>query len=366
MRNMVLTMAGLGLLAACSDPSVSERRAAREQVQQAMALVTDAETGFVPQGQESTVSVQIDGRTVKDQQADLQAHRQEVLGQAADKLKPMLDKGSVSQQVAVRQLLADIYASNASYQSRHAMTQWAILANRGATLLSYIFSIDRTTARANSFQNDEAPLLAQLQQNQQETEHRINNLQDQVDQLQQQIGQLSQHIRDREAQVNEAVAHAQQLKDQAFVSHGPSRYTLYDEATQAQRRADRASSQAEQAQVKLDVFQSELAILEKQLHLALETGQIIDQEIANAQQRQRRAQNVRQSARTEKDQVIAKMAQHILEIAPVRLVRSDILGRIDRIEGHAQLAVGSGEPGAVNVRQDDQLVVLLQHAHGRR
>lgn len=48
------------------------------------------------------------------------------------------------------------------------------------------------------------------------------------------------------------------------------------------------------------------------------------------------------------------------EVARIRLVGADILGRIDRVEGDAELAVAGGEAGTVDIRQDDELEVALE------
>ncbi len=57
---------------------------------------------------------------------------------------------------------------------------------------------------------------------------------------------------------------------------------------------------------------------------------------------------------------VADMVQHVNEVAVVRLVRADVLSRIDGVEFHAQLRVRVGESAVVDVREDDQLVVFLQ------
>ncbi len=59
-------------------------------------------------------------------------------------------------------------------------------------------------------------------------------------------------------------------------------------------------------------------------------------------------------------QVVAEMAQHVLEVIPARFVRADILRRVDRIEGDAELFNGSRNAVSMDVRQDDKLEPAFQ------
>ena len=58
------------------------------------------------------------------------------------------------------------------------------------------------------------------------------------------------------------------------------------------------------------------------------------------------------------DQV--QLVEQVAEIPEVRLVGADVLGGENSVEDDAQLFVGAGEGRTVDVRQDDQLVVLLE------
>ena len=55
-----------------------------------------------------------------------------------------------------------------------------------------------------------------------------------------------------------------------------------------------------------------------------------------------------------------ELADHIAEIRVVRLVASDILGRVDGVEIDAEPRVAVGEAGIVDIRQDHQLEMRLQ------
>ena len=65
-----------------------------------------------------------------------------------------------------------------------------------------------------------------------------------------------------------------------------------------------------------------------------------------------------------RDAVAGELLQHVFEIARRGLVGADVFRREDGVELDAQLLVGEGEAVVVDVRQDDQLVVLLQILEG--
>ncbi len=60
------------------------------------------------------------------------------------------------------------------------------------------------------------------------------------------------------------------------------------------------------------------------------------------------------------DPALGKPRQHVFEIAQARLVGADVLRRVDRVEVDAELPVAEAEILVVDVRQDHQLVVLLE------
>ena len=61
-------------------------------------------------------------------------------------------------------------------------------------------------------------------------------------------------------------------------------------------------------------------------------------------------------------QVRFQMSQQVFEVGVRRLVRADVLGGVDGVELHAELAVRGGDALAVHVGQDDELVAPLEDA----
>src|SRR6202022_4682327 len=51
---------------------------------------------------------------------------------------------------------------------------------------------------------------------------------------------------------------------------------------------------------------------------------------------------------------------HVAEVSEVGLVRADVLGGIDCVELHAEPVSATSEANAVDIRQNDELVELLQ------
>ncbi len=61
-----------------------------------------------------------------------------------------------------------------------------------------------------------------------------------------------------------------------------------------------------------------------------------------------------------RDAHLVDFREQRLEVARVRLVGADVLGGQDRVELNSQPPVAAGEGLPVDVREDDQLVALLQ------
>ena len=56
----------------------------------------------------------------------------------------------------------------------------------------------------------------------------------------------------------------------------------------------------------------------------------------------------------------AEGGNHVAEIAQVGLVRTDVLGRVDRVECDAQSPVARGEAAAIDIRENDERVELRE------
>ena len=69
-----------------------------------------------------------------------------------------------------------------------------------------------------------------------------------------------------------------------------------------------------------------------------------------------------QNVGTVEPEVGLEMGEQVFEVPVGRLVRTDVLGGVDRVELHSELAVRSRDAGPVDVGQDDEPEVPFQHA----
>ncbi len=281
------SVALIALAAGCVDEQAASQREARERLGQVVSLIAQADQGFVPKDSETELSLDVDGKTATDKTADIQAYRQDVLGQAAKELESIVEHGSVAQQVSVRRLLADVYASQTRFESREAMLQWAALADRSATLMSFLGSVDHADARIRLLTPDEAPLLARLKEDKASTQQRLKKFRLEATLLRKRSSDMSAQIDKLQSQADAQAQLSQQFGAQALqTTNSDEQYDLYDQAAAADRRTSAAAANAQELKVSLDVINSELAIIEKQIQLADQAIRTLNDQIASAQRRQ--------------------------------------------------------------------------------
>ena len=121
MRKTVLLIVGLSLCSAVLSGCEEQQAAAQRHLDAAIAQIDIAERGYTDQ-----------------QGEDYQAHRNAALDKATSDLQSVLANGTPQQKVVAGRQLAQIKLSTARYEARRALTDYAGLASRSAsmTLLS--------------------------------------------------------------------------------------------------------------------------------------------------------------------------------------------------------------------------------------
>ncbi len=318
---------GLGLLGACSDDQAGNQ-AVHERFNKAVQILAKADQGYVPQGGETPSPLSVGDQRVTENKPDLQAYRQKVLAEAAVELEAILDRGSRAQQLATRRILADVYASQGRYGARQAMVHWASIADRSATLMSFLGSVDRADSHVHLFDLDEGPLLKQLRQDRADAQGRIKGFQKQTDKLNQQASKLNQQIDALKQEAQSATERARQLHGQALLAtQGSEQYDLYDQSAQEDRRANAASTEVQKLEVELDVVKSELSVLDRQIRLARGASETLDKQISAAQRRQSRG--LHQKAQAAKSEAIDQMVVHFNQIEQDYL--DTVQGQMDQV-----------------------------------
>ncbi len=293
-RNLKLLVL-VGLLAACADPQAAQRRNAQALYDSALRTIAQAEIGYVPVTPGEKTSL------------DLQAYRQSKLQEAAVILQQVLDTGVPSVAAPASRLLADLNASGSRYLSRQAMSHWSELALSTGSLMRQIMVVELTQTRAQLITTDESTLLAQLSDYRSTSERRTAELDKAIAQHQQSIKTLQSQIATARAAADKARTESEELRAAAFVAQGADRYDRLDKADELLRQSQRDTSTADQAAVKLAVFEAELSVLTTQAQLAQSNTQGLTEQITGVEDRQRQMRDLQDQALTQKAQAAQEL-----------------------------------------------------------
>ena len=306
---------GIGLLfcisaSACVDDQAAQRQAIQKQLQEVLALMAQVEQKVVPEGQETESRLEVDGKTVTQTTANLQAYRNATLTEASQKLEKLLKQisssGSVPQQVVSRRLLADVCVAQVRYQTQQALVDWSDLADREAALLSYLGKIRRADSNVRLFDEDVTPLLKKLDQNKKRHQNQIKQFLVEIGQINKRLIDLNQRKNNHNAEALKARAEAEEIIAQAMrSSQTHEQYDLHDQAVTVERQADVASAKAQQLQSQIEAVQSERGLLKKQVNLARQAVQNWQEKIDTVQKQQNL--KLQDKALDEKDKVVQEM-----------------------------------------------------------
>lgn len=361
MRTFLFTiLIGASLCVACADEEAARRREVRQQFLDIMALIATADQGYVPSGGEIEVRVKVGDQEVTETRRDVQAFRQKILAQAAQKLKDIVKIGSESQKLSARRVLADVYASQARYELRQAMENWAAIANRSATVMSYLGSVDRADSRVRLFDTDERALLTELRKDRQATKVHIEEIETKCKQLRGRIETLTSQIRRLDSQSEQASQEAQRLHGKALVTTDMAKqYDVYDRSAKIDRQANVTSAAAQKLDVELDAIGSELVLLVEQQRIEQEAIKILDQQIAAAQQRQARLPY--KQAIAEKTEAIEQLIVSLKQITDD--YGSDVEGQLEHAAKKMNEAIDQIVQTGSNAESDERSIQLERLGH---
>lgn len=299
-RKIALSIVALAMLAGCSDQSAQQEANQVKLLDDALALIHQAEQGYVPkQGAD-----RFDPPEDQFRKIELQAYRQNKLSQAIGRLQP-LTKGESNLQwitVLANRLLADAHTASARDMSRDAMADWSALANRCVTLLSYAGSINQAQSRL-ILCGDESHLVDAMNDDLKKTRHQLDDQRSAADRKKEQIDQLNQSIVDLDVKRDQTVAEARQLTEQAYLVQGHEKQDLENQAAETEMVAYKYGSQAQQIVVHRDRYDLELMMLEEEIRLTEELDASISQQIDKATKRQQNSQRLADAARQDQNEV---------------------------------------------------------------
>ncbi len=259
MRRAMLTwvlMAGLcvGGGTGCDREAAAEA-SSRQSLLDALAALERAQRGFIPPDVAQA-----------DPKPTIQEYRQQALEDAESSLRETIADGGAGQRLIASRLLADVLASRARHHVREANAQFAELATRSATIISYLRAANEAEGRTTMFDLNQGELIEELEQEVQRYSARRETLATEAAALEAQIANLRAGQQGFQQQATAAMNEAQRLLDEAFVAESDRAHELRDQAAELQRRAAEHSADADRQQVRIDAVQSKLTVLQNQLN----------------------------------------------------------------------------------------------------
>jgi FtsZ-binding cell division protein ZapB len=246
----------------CQDESARQAQQATADFDKALAMFQQAEQGYIPEP---------DLKGQKLMSVKLAEHRQQRLAAAREALQPVIESGTPLQQSAALRLEAAVFQSAATHQARQAVTHWAELSQTSVNLLNLLLAIDSSDAQVRKYSVDATPLLTSIKNDQTQKQGELTQLQKSAEDLRARINDLDKKRSDAQNASDAATGEARKLRTDAFTRKGDEQYTMYDQATQADRRASLASVQAQTLAEQIGVLRSELGIIESRLKTAQDT-----------------------------------------------------------------------------------------------
>lgn len=295
LASLVLVALTAGLTA-CGE-SVSPQSALDDALRQ----VEVAQQGYAqPAGEEARALIQ---------------HRGETLAEAARTLQDVLSGGTPAQQVAARQLLAEIQASMARMAAREAAQAYGQIAPQAVSLLDIATAAESADSRRLLLDERRPAVIEAIREEIQQQQTRQQNLQAEAQQLQQKLQAEQGQLETINARRDEAMARAQELRARAFVAEGDEQYRLYDQASAAEREGTVAAAEGDRHRLTADMLQSQMAVIESQLKLTSELVGEMQERVQAAQQRQQEVeQGVAQTTQT-RDQHVQQLTTALEEVS---------------------------------------------------
>ncbi len=334
MKNSVLILLALVLVACSPDEQAAQRDEASKLFAQAREHVHNATVGYNNSAET--------GKPFDGPLAEYQARE---LASAADVLESITDLGSPSQQVSAALLLSEVQAARAQDAAAEAVEQWSAqsaLANNMVKKLA-VARTSQIIADARQ-QLDPKQLIDDLAGERRNAEQLASQHQEQIDQLQQEIKSLSAQRSKLKQQAEKQTERARKLTARAEEAEGQLRFDTLVQAAEASRQAADASAQADHLTARIDLLESRLAVTGANKTMASARAEQLDQAIADLRTGDRKrddaAAKARHNANTAAKELVESTEQlaeeHIQNvIQPLDSARADLNAAIDAMSAAA-------------------------------
>lgn len=351
---VALSMVGLGFVA---QVGCDQQEAAHSKLDAAVEIFETAHRGYVPSKQGEQES------------QELQAYRQQALEPAVTKLKEVLQSADASagEKVTAGRLLASVHLSRARFDQREATNEYASLAGRSTTLLTYLRVVEDAVSRvAMLSQSTEAKTVATLQQEIQRQQTNQKSYEqgytDAAGQKQPGLDEVQAKLKDLQAQreqklktADEIAAKAAALRQQAFVAQGQAQYDLYDQADKIAREAAAARVQAEQLAVQIEVLQAQQAMLQVMIREAEQVAKDTASRIEEIHKQEQAKQAKLAEVKTQLSEASDTLMQEFSET--VRVFEEAVQAKFDAANQRATQAIAALKQAVGQARGNDQMAV---------
>ena len=278
MRIINLLLISVLLIASGCDQESSRQIEGRKQFDQVLDALREVELGYVAASAQEIQASQ-SGKVVETNRPSMEVYRQKKLGKAFEALKPILDKGSVKQQVAAQRLVADIYTSSARFQLRLLMDQWTSLSSRSVVMTSYAVAVGRSYSLAHNMQSDDTKLVAQLKKKLRDTTVELEEHEKTMAELDVKAKKHQKTMANLKKQINSLNTQSQDLKRDSFVAKSDSKYKLLDDASAVSRKASIMDAKRQLQQAHLDNVNAQRDMLAEQVDFTLEFMDSLERQI---------------------------------------------------------------------------------------
>lgn len=360
MRNTfaLITVLTSGVVLNGCDQQAAQN-AAQQDLEAALLEIKAAEIGYVP---------------TADTGQGVWAYRDAALDKATPALNKVLQSGTPEQQVVAARQLAMINLSGARYQAREALAANAEVAAQSASLLRHADAVAQAAALVQDLSVSGTDAVDKL-------EAQISQTQNAIDEGQKKAGALREQIEEHQSNADLALsnsraaqAKAADAQARAFVTEGDTHFDALDEAADLQRAAQKASTESDGQNARIDELSRELTIVQTGIDGGDETVKSLQQRIAAIMDRDAVVNEERGLAEEQLSETAAVLMQQFREVtgrfsnevdAPLdsaRLRVTDALSVLDRVQPSARGAAANALAGDRVTALGDNTYLLIEQA----
>lgn len=294
MRNWMVLLLALTLVAACSDADAVKRQAATADYEAAMAEFKQVASGFVADPDAAKTA------------PDLIAHIDSKLDPVQDQLEKVKTAHastlSDAQMSGVLQALSDIHAARARLLAREARVNSITVDEKSMKLQGAVAEMEAASALMQHATRDDTLVREKLEPEKQNKTSELSRFTKEQSDLQSQIDQVQGRIDQLNEKRDALLAKEQQLRQNGFVKTGDEQYNLYIEADKTLREAGKVYNDIQKIeQTELEPLLSKKRVVDRQVETTQASVDQINEALAEMGTASSDAATTREDARKERD-----------------------------------------------------------------